>query len=91
MGIGEASATKIRHGVGFAPDHIIEQPVVKILQSCANAENIVIRTDHPQGTVFFQHTLAGFQPGSGKIVIGGEAGELIPVLMHPIDPAIVGA
>src|SRR5665213_4187493 len=48
MRVGEATAAKIRHRVGLPPDDVVENPKAEILQGAPDAENIVIRADHPE-------------------------------------------
>jgi hypothetical protein len=50
MRVGEAPAAKIRHGIGLAPDHVVEHPEAEILQGRADAEDVVIAADHPERT-----------------------------------------
>ena len=47
VSIGKARAPEIRHRIGFAPDNVVQHPIPKILQRCADAENIVIAANHP--------------------------------------------
>src|SRR5262249_523920 len=47
--ICEATPTKIRHRIGFSPDHVIEDPKAEILHYRADAENIMIGAYHPDG------------------------------------------
>ena len=48
MGIGKAPAAEIRHRIGLAPHHIVQDPVAQILQAGADAEDIVIGADNPE-------------------------------------------
>ena len=90
MRIGEAAAAEIRHRVGFAPDNVVEDPKPQILEHRADAENIVVGADHPQRGGRLHHAAAGHEPGAGEIVIGGEARELVPIVVDGIDAGIVG-
>ena len=91
MRIGQALAAEVRHRVGLAPDNIIEDPVAEILKRDAKPEDIVIRANHPDRAVWFEHTLRLGQPSAGETVIGGETVKLIPIIVHGIDPCVVGA
>ena len=82
MGVLEAGALEVRHRVGFQPDHIILDPEALILEDRANAEDVVIRADHPDGAIIFQNAAAFFQPLMGEQVIGVETVELVPVIVH---------
>ena len=42
MRIGEAAAAEIRHRVRFAPDDVIEDPEVEVLEDGADAEDVVV-------------------------------------------------
>ena len=90
MRIGEAAAAEIRHRVGFAPDDVVEDPEAEVLKDRADAEDIVVGADHPQRRARLHHPAAGGEPGAGEIVIGGEAGEFVPVVVDGIDAEIVG-
>ena len=45
--IGEPSPLEVRHGVGLAPDDVIENPETEILEGAADAEDVMIAADHP--------------------------------------------
>ena len=90
MRIGEAAAAEIRHRVGFAPDDVVENPEAEILQQRADAENVVIGADHPQRRGRLHHAAAGDQPGAREIVVGGETGKLVPIVVDRVDARIVG-
>ena len=90
MGVGEAPAAEVRHRVGFPPHHVVEDPIAEVLQHRADAEDVVIGADHPERAGGLQHALAGGQPGAGEIVVGGEARELVPVVIDRVDLGIVG-
>ena len=47
--IGEAAAAEIRHRIGLAPDHVIEDPEPEVLHDGADAEDVVVGADHPDG------------------------------------------
>ena len=87
MRVGEAAAAEIRHRVGLAPDHVVEDPEAEILQGGADAEDVVVGADDPERAVRLQHAAAGEQPGAGEGVVGGEARELVPVVVDRIDLA----
>ena len=53
MRIGETGAAKIGHGVGFAPDDVVEDPKAQILQNRADTVDIVIAADDPQSAIGF--------------------------------------
>ena len=91
MRIGEAAPAEIRHRVGLAPDHVVQHPEAEILQRCADAEDVVIAADHPQRALRLQHAAARREPVAGEAIVCGEAAELVPIVVHPVDAAIVGA
>jgi uncharacterized membrane-anchored protein len=64
--VGEAAAAEVRHRVGLAPDHVVEDPEAEILQRRADAEDVVIGADHPDRAVGLQHAALGEQPGAGE-------------------------
>ena len=49
MRVGEARALEVRHGVGLAPDHVVQDPEAQVLQRRADAEDVVVAADHPEG------------------------------------------
>ena len=91
MRIGEARAAKIWHRIGFAPDNIVQNPITKILQRRANAENIMIRADNPKRAGRLQHALRLAQPSAGEGIISGVTVEFIPIIGYRIHLALVGA
>ena len=88
--IGEAPPAKIRHRIGFAPHHIVQNPEPQILQDRADAEDVVIGADHPERCRGLHQPPAGEQPGAGEVVIGGKARKLVPVIIDGIDARVVG-
>ena len=90
MRVGEAAAAEVRHRIGLAPHHVVENPEAEILQDRADAEDVVIGADHPQRRRRLHHAAAGDQPGAGEVVIGGKARELVPVVVDRVDARIVG-
>ncbi len=90
MGVLEPAALEIGHGVGLAPDDIVEDPEIEVLERGADAEDIVIGTDDPDGAVRLQHAAAGEQPGAGEGIIGLEGGELVPFVVDGINERLIG-
>ena len=90
MRIGEAPAAEIRHGIGLAPDHIIQDPKAKVLQRDPQAEHIMVGAHHPNRAILAQNAPAFGQPGAGEGVIGGQIGEAIPGVIHAIHNAFIG-
>src|ERR1700693_3644561 len=78
MRVGEAAAAEVRHGVGLAPHHIVEDPKVELLQEGAAAKDVVVGADDPQRGVSLHHAAAGGEPLAGEAVIGLEARALVP-------------
>ena len=89
MRIGEATAAEVRHGVGLAPDDVVEDPEAEILQDRAEAEDVVIGTDHPDRAVLAQQAATLRQPGARELVIGREIAELVPIVVDAVDQAVV--
>ncbi len=90
MRIGEAPAAEIGHGIGLAPDDVVEDPEAEILQDRADAENIVIGADDEDRRVRLHRALRGGEPVAGEAVVIGEGGELVPVVVHRVHFALVG-
>jgi hypothetical protein len=72
VGIGEAAAAEIRHRVGLAPHDVVENPEAEILHDRADAENVVIGTDHPDRRRRLHDASRRKKPCAREIVIGGE-------------------
>ena len=85
MGIGKPPATEIRHRVGLAPDNVVEHPEAGILQDCADTINIVVRADHPDCAIGFEHAAGFMQPFFGKPVIGGKGIKFVPVIENSLN------
>ena len=90
MRVGEAAAAEIRHRIGFAPDDVVEDPEAEILQQRADTVDVVIGTDHPERGIRLHRPAAGDEPGAGEIVIGGETGKFVPIVIDGVDARIVG-
>ena len=90
MRVGEAAPAEIRHGVGLAPHHVVQHPEAEILEDGADAEDVVIAADHPERAFRLEHAAAFDKPGAGEGVIGGEAAELVPIVVDAVDLGIVG-
>ena len=91
MGIGEAPSAKIRHGIGLAPDDVVQNPEAHILHQRADTENIVIGADDENGCILFHHAPRRAQPVPAEGIIGGKILEFVPVIIHGIDKTVVGA
>src|SRR3546814_9050262 len=46
VGVGEAPAAEVRHRVGLAPDDLVQNPVVQILERGADAVDVVRSEEH---------------------------------------------
>ena len=91
MRVGEAPAAEIRHRIGLAPDDVVQDPEAEILQGGADPKDVVIAADHEQRAIGLQHPAAFAEPGARETIIGLEALELVPGIVHGIDEAVVGA
>ncbi len=89
--VGEAGALEIRHRVGLAPDHVVQDPEAQVLERRADAEDVVVAADHPERAVILQHPAGGGQPFASETVVGRERGELVPVVIDRVDLGIVRA
>ncbi len=88
--VGEAAPAEIRHRVGLAPHHVVEDPEAQVLQDGADAEDVVVGADHPDRAVLLQQPPALAEPAPGEGVVGGEVAEPVPVLVHRVHQAVVG-
>ena len=91
VGVGQAHTPEVRHRVRFNPNHIVQDPVLEVLQDLPDPVDVVVRTDHPQRPGRFEHPPAGGQPFAGEVVILGKTIELIPVVVHSVHLGQVGA
>ena len=91
MRVGETAAAEIRHRIGLAPDNIVQDPEIKILENAAKTIDIVIAADHPQRPVRLQDAARFGKPGRREAVIGGEGVEFVPFILDAIDRRLVGA
>ena len=91
VGVGEAPAAEVRHRIGFAPDDVVEDPEAEVLQDRADAEDVVIGADDDDRRVALHHPPRRAEPGAGERVIGGEVGELVPIVVDRVDHALIGA
>ena len=89
MRIGKPPASEIRHRVRLAPNNIVQNPEIEILQQFANPENIVITANYPDRPIRFQHPARLGQPGCTKRIIGGKGIKLIPGISHRVDMALI--
>ncbi len=92
MGIGKALAAKVRHRVGLAPDHIVQDPETGILQRSTHTEDVVIAANNPDRAIGFQQATGRFLTTCvGKFIIDLKAGKLVPFIVNRVYLGIVGA
>ena len=48
------------------------------------------RSDHPERAAGLQRPTRGLQPGIGELIVTGEVGELVPVVVDRVDLGVVG-
>ena len=58
--------------------------------SLADAVDVVVAADDPDGARVFEHAAAGGQPVLGEAVIGGEVFKVVPVGVYAVDARHVG-
>src|SRR5439155_13300475 len=75
----------------LAPDDVVEHPESQILKLSADPEDVVVAADYPERPGLLQDPARSLEPGSGEAVVGREVAELVPGLVDPVDPAVVGA
>ncbi len=90
MGIGKTGAAEVGHRVGLAPDDVVQNPEVRILQQRPDAVDVMIAADHPDGAVVLQNAACFGEPFPGEIVVGRKAVELVPIIVAGIDLAALG-
>ncbi len=89
MRVGQALAAEIRHRVGLAPNHIVQDPIARVLQRRPYPKNVVIRSDDPDCPMGFKQSARRFEPVMGELIISSEAGKLVPRIIDRIHLAIV--
>ena len=90
VGVGEAPAAEVRHGVGLAPDHVVQDPVAQVLQDRADPEDVVVAADHPERAVVLQHAARRGQPGLGEGVVGRRSSKRSQASSTPSTRRLVG-
>ena len=90
MGVGEARAPEVGHRIGLAPDDVVQDPEFRVLQQRADAVDIVVAADHPNGAVVLQDAARFGQPLAREIVVCRQAVELVPIVVASIDLAAFG-
>src|SRR5690606_23819845 len=63
---------------------------VEVLERRADAENIVVGSDHPDRAIWLEQPPRSLEPGAGEGVIMGKAVELVPIVIKGIDLGLVG-
>ena len=89
--IGEAPAAEVRHRVGLAPHHVVQDPEAEVLQDRADAEDVVVGADDPDCRRWLHQPAHRHQPGAREVVIGRKARKLVPVIVDRVDLGVVGA
>ena len=80
-----------KFGIGFA----LRQMTSLRIQNSASCNRVptrkmLIAADHPDRAVVLEDAARLGEPFAGEIVIGGEAVELVPVVIDGIDPTALG-
>ena len=69
MRVGEGCMEGVRRGIGLLPHHRVYDAVVEALEGEAYAEDDVVRSRHPQGTVGLEEAPGRLQPPDVELVI----------------------
>jgi hypothetical protein len=89
MRVGEAAPAEVRHRVGLAPDHVVQDPEAEVLHRHSEAEDVVVGANHPDRAVLAQHAAAFDQPFAREGIVGREIGELVPLVVDAIHQAVI--
>ena len=89
MRVGKARTLEIGHGIGLAPDDVVQDPESQILQDGTDAEDVVITADHPDRAIGLEQPPRFAKPFTGKAIVRGKAVELVPVVGHRVHVAAV--
>src|SRR5690606_31901726 len=87
--IGEPLTAEIRHRVRLTPDDVVLDPEPQVLQGHAEAEDIVVRANDPNGAIALQHSATLAEPCPREPVVILKIGELVPLVVDAIDTGIV--
>ena len=90
MRVGETGSAEIGHRVGLAPHDVVQDPEVRVLQQGADAIDVVIAANDPDGAVVLEDAPGLGEPLTGEIVIGRQAIELVPLVIAGVDLAPLG-
>jgi len=91
MRVGQTHAPEVRGRVGLDPDHIVERPEVQVHQDLPDAVDVVVAPDDPERAIVLEHAPASGEPGGGEPIVGLEAAELVPLVIHGVHPRHVRA
>ncbi len=91
MRVLETTTTEVWHRIGLAPYDVVQKPEANVLKLCANAENIVVRTNNPDSAIWLQHATAGQKPCAGEGIIGLKAFKLIPMIVNSANHRLIRA
>ncbi len=87
----EAAAAEIRHRVGLAPDDVVEDPEAEVLHASRRRGRCCGRSRSTQIVPLgFSTRRAASSQARREGVIGGEAVELVPVVVDGVDLRLVG-
>src|SRR5258706_8198335 len=91
VGVGEAHAAEVRHGVALNEDNVVEKPEIKILKYCPYTINIMVGSDHPDRAGVFEQPTARRKPIVREAVVCREVVEAIPGVVDRVDLGHIGA
>src|SRR3954447_2933952 len=90
VSICEAGTAEVWHRVRLAPDDIVEDPEIRVLQQRSNPVDVVIASNHPDRAVFLEPPPCLLEPVASEVVVAREAFELVPVIIDGVDAAAFG-
>ncbi len=88
--VGETRSAKVRHRVRLAPDDVVQDPELGILEERADTVDVVIAADYPDCAIVLEDAARLIQPFAGEIVVGGKTVELVPLVVDRIHSSALG-
>src|SRR5208282_2174763 len=89
--VGEAPSAEVRHRVGLAPDHVVQDPEAEVLEDGAHAKDVVVAADHPERAVLLERAARRREPSAREGVVSVEVVELVPRGLAAVDARVVGS
>src|SRR5438552_1217515 len=84
-GVSEVAAGKIGRSIGLDPGNVVEELEAELLHGEADGMDDVRSAGNPNGTVGFEDTLGGSEPGRVELMIGVRTAGFVPCAFIDAD------